>query len=55
MAMQHCPDCNRWISTRADECPQCGRVMPVGRMHELVGVQGLSIVFVLYFLVTSFD
>ena len=54
MAMQHCPDCNRSISTRADECPQCGRMMFVGRINELIGVLGLSVVFLLYFLVTDF-
>lgn len=54
MAMQHCPDCNRLISTRADECPQCGRMMFVGRISELIGVQGLSVVLLLYFLVTGY-
>lgn len=54
MAMQHCDDCGRQISSRADECPQCGRTMFVGRINELIGVQGLSVVFLLYFLVTDF-
>lgn len=49
MAMQHCPDCNRPISSRADECPQCGRTMFVGRMHEFIGVQGILLVLVSYF------
>ncbi len=54
MAMQHCDDCGRQISTRADECPQCGRMMFVGRINELIGVQGLSVVLLFYLLVTGF-
>ncbi len=49
MAMQHCDDCGRQISSRADECPQCGRTMFVGRMHEFIGVQGILLVLVSYF------
>ena len=49
MALQHCDDCGRQISSRADECPQCGRTMFVGRMHEIIGVQGILLVLVSYF------
>ncbi len=54
MAMQHCDDCGRQISSRADECPQCGRKMFVGRMHETVGVQGILLVLLLYFVFGRF-
>ena len=52
MALQHCDDCGRQISSRGDECPQCGRKMFVGRMHEIIGVQGILIVLALYFSIT---
>ena len=55
MAMQRCDDCGRPISSRADECPQCGRTMFVGRMHEIIGVQGILIVLALYFAFTHLD
>ncbi len=54
MAMQRCDDCGRQISSRADECLQCGRTMFVGRMHETVGVQGILLVLLLYFVFGRF-
>ena len=50
MAMQRCDDCGNQVSSRADECPQCGRKMLVGRLHEFIGVQGLPIVLAMYLL-----
>ena len=54
MAMEKCEDCGNQVSSRADECPHCGRMLVVGRMHEFIGVQGLPIVLVVYFFLTRF-
>lgn len=29
MALTHCPDCKKEVSTRAATCPNCGAPMPV--------------------------
>ncbi len=49
MALEPCQDCGEQVGERADECPNCGRKLLFGRLDQLFGVQGILLVFLLYF------
>ena len=49
MAMKPCKDCGEQVSSRADECPHCGRWMLWGRLDYFFGTQFLIIILVIFF------
>ena len=49
MAMKPCKDCGEQVSSRADECPHCGRWMLWGRLDELLGMPLLLIILMFFF------
>ena len=49
MAMKPCKDCGEQVSSRADECPRCGRWMIFGRWYSFFGTEMLILMLLLYF------
>ena len=49
MAMKPCKDCGEQVSSRADECPHCGRWMIFGRLEYLFGINLLIFLLLVFF------
>ena len=49
MAMKPCKDCGEQVSSRADECPHCGRWMLIGRLDWFFGTPLLIGILLLFF------
>ena len=49
MALTTCKDCNEPVSSRADECRYCGRLMPWGRWDKSFDMQTLLIILMIFF------
>ena len=50
MALRHCAECAKRISTRALRCPGCGWLTPLGHVNTLAGAH-MVVFIVLLFLV----
>lgn len=49
MALTTCKDCGEPVSSRADECRHCGRLMLWGGVDGFLGVQLLLIILLTFF------
>ncbi len=49
MAIKPCKDCGEQVSSRADECPHCGRWMIFGRLEYLFGINLLIFLLLVFF------
>jgi hypothetical protein len=49
MALTTCKDCGEPVSSRADECRHCGRLMRWGTLDEAVGMPLLLAILMLFF------
>ncbi len=49
MALKTCKDCGEPVSSRADECRHCGRLMAWGSWDEYFGMPLLLVILMIFF------
>lgn len=49
MALTTCKDCGEPVSSRADECRHCGRVMLWGGVDDFLGMPLLLAILLIFF------
>lgn len=54
MAMKPCKDCGEQVSSRADECPHCGRLTGLGRLDYFTNGYVLLLLLFAYYSVRKY-